>query len=128
MTSNSSTEKPFTFEFIEEGSMTLLRLTNEGDQTLKCVAVLTIPLKAEEAPDGGQSQAYIKFKGTECINPKEKVILSHRTWINGKPTDPNQDQLARLIVIAGEVNPYVLDISWEDAAGKSRFQRIPIGH
>ncbi len=124
----SSPERPLTFEFIEEGSQILLCLTNEGDQTLKCVAVLTIPLKAEEIPGGGQSQAYIKFKGTECINPKEQVVLSHRTWINGKPTDPNQDQLARLKVIAGEINPYVLDISWEDAAGKSRFQRIPIGH
>ncbi len=124
----SSPERPLTFEFIEEGSKILLRLTNEGDQTLKCVAVLTIPLKAEETPDGGQSQAYIKFKNTDCINPKEQVVLSHRTWVNGKPIDPNQDQLERLKVIAGEVKPYVLDISWEDAAGKSRFQRIPIGH
>ena len=124
----SSPERPLTFEFIEEGSQILLCLTNEGDQTLKRVEVLTIPLKGEETPDGGYSQVYIKFKGTDRISPKEKVVLSHRTWIEGKATDLNQDQLKRLKVIAGEVTPYVLNISWEDEAGKSRFQRIPIGH
>jgi len=36
--------------------------------------------------------------------------------------------MGRLKVIAGEVSPYVLDISWEDAEGKARFQRIPVGH
>jgi hypothetical protein len=128
MTINSKTEKPFTFEFIDEGSKVLLGLTNETDQTLKCIKVLTVFLKDEETPGGGPSQASIKFKDIESIQPKEKVVLAHRTWINGKPADPNQDQLARLKDIAGEVKPYVLDISWEDAAGKSRFQRIPIGH
>ena len=128
MTINSKTEKPFTFEFIDEGSKVLLGLTNETDQTLKCVEVLTIFLKDEETPGGGPSQANIKFKDTECIYPKEKVVLSHRTWINGKPADPNRDQLERLKVIVGEVKPYVLDISWQDAEGKSRFQRIPVGH
>ena len=38
------------------------------------------------------------------------------------------DLLARLKVIAGEIKPYVLDISWEDPEGKTRFQRIPVGH
>ncbi len=128
MTINSKTEKPFTFEFIDEGSKVLLGLTNETDQTLKCIEVLTVFLKDEETPGGGPSQAHIKFKDIESIRPKEKVVLSHRTWINGKPADPNQDQLARLKIIAGEVKPYVLDISWEDADGKSRFQRIPVGH
>ena len=128
MTVNSRTENPFTLEFIDEGSKVLLGLTNGCDQTLKCIEVLTIFLKDEETPGGGPSQVNIKFKDTECIYPQEKVILSHRTWINGKPVDPNQDQLERLKVIAGEAKPYVLDISWEDAAGKSRFQRIPVGH
>ncbi len=128
MTINSKTEKPFTFEFIDEGAKVLLGLTNETDQTLKCIEVLTIFLKDEETPGGGPSQANIKFKDIESIRPKEKVVLSHRTWINGKPADPARDQLERLKVIAGEVKPYVLDISWEDAAGKSRFQRIPVGH
>ena len=123
-----SAEKPFTFEFIEEGSKVLLGLTNETDQTLKCIEVLTVFLKDEETPGGGPSQASIKFKDTECVYAKGKVVLSHRTWINGKPADPNQDQLERLKVIAGEAKPYVLNISWQDADGRSRFQRIPVGH
>ena len=128
MTINSKTEKPFTCEFTDEGSQVLLGLTNGCDQPLKHIAVLTVFLKDEETPGGGPSQANIKFKDTECIYPQEKVVLSHRTWINGKPADANQDQLGRLKVVAGEVKPYVLDISWEDAEGKSRFQRIPVGH
>lgn len=128
MSNNDNTEKPFTVEFIDEGSKVLLGLTNETDQPLKCVEVLTVFLKDEETPGGGPSQANIKFKDTECIYPKEKVVLSHRTWINGKPVEADQDLLARLKVIAGEVKPYVLDISWENADGKTRFQRIPVGH
>ena len=121
-------EKPFSLQFIDEGSKVLLGLTNETDQTLKCIEVLTVFLKEEGLLGGGPSQANIKFKDTECIYPKERVVLSHRTWINGKPAEPNQDQLERLKIISGEVKPYVLDISWQDAYGKSRFQRIPLGH
>ncbi len=128
MNSQRQTENPFTFEFIDDGSKVLLGLTNETDQTLNCVEVLTVFLRDEETPGGGPSQANIKFKATECVRPKERVVLSHRTWVNGKPTDPNQDQLERLKIIAGEIKPYVLDISWEDAEGKARFQRIPVGH
>jgi hypothetical protein len=62
------------------------------------------------------------------MRPKEAAVLSHRTWINGKPADVNDDQLGRLKIVAGEVTPYVLDISWEDGEGKMRFQRIPVGH
>jgi hypothetical protein len=128
MTISTKTNDPFTARFIDDGSNVQLELTNGCDQTLSCIEVLTVFLKDEETPGGGPSQANIKFKDIESIRPKEKIVLSHRTWINGKPADPNQDQLERLKVIAGEVKPYVLDISWEDAAGKSRFQRIPIGH
>lgn len=125
---NSKTDKPFTFDFKVDGSNVRLELTNECDQTLKCIEVLTVFLKDEETPGGGPSQAHIKFKDIESMRPKEKVVLSHRTWINGQPVDPAQDQLRRLKVIAGEVKPYVLDISWEDGEGKSRFQRISVGH
>lgn len=128
MTINGGMGKPFTFEFIDDGSKVLLELTNASAQTLKCVDVLDVFLKDEETPGGGPSIAHIKFKGTECVLPKEKVVLSHRTWINGKPSDPSRDQLERLKIIEGVVKPYVLDISWEDAEGKSRFQRIPVGH
>ena len=128
MTINDNSEKPFSIEFTDGGSTVLLGLTNETDQTLKCIEVLTIFLKDEDTPGGGPSQASIKFKDTECIYPKEKVVLSHRTWINGRPSDPQQDQLERLRIVAGENKPYVLNISWQDANGKARFQRIPVGH
>ena len=128
MTINNRTENPFTFEFIDEGSQVLLGLTNETDQTLRSVEVLTIFLKDEDTPGGGPSQANIKFKDVEAIRPGERVVLSHRTWVNGKPTDPDRDQLERLKIIAGGTKPYVLDISWQDAEGKARFQRIPVGH
>jgi hypothetical protein len=128
MAFNDTTEKPFTARFIDDGSNVLLELVNEGDQTLRHVEVLAIFLKDEETPGGGPSQANIKFKDTERISPKEKVVLSHRTWINGKPVDSNRDQLGRLKIVAGQVKPYVLDISWENPEGKSRFQRIPVGH
>jgi hypothetical protein len=126
--SNNKTEEPFTARFIETEQNVSLELVNTTEQQLKRVEVLTIFLKDEETPGGGPSQASIKFKDTECIRPKEKIILSHITWINGKPAPPDCDQLKRLQVIAGEFRPYVLDISWEDAAGKSRYQRIPVGH
>ncbi len=128
MTINGSTGKPFTFEFIEEGSQVLLALTNASDQTLSHVAVLDVFLKDEDTPGGGPSTAHIKFKDTESVSPKERVVLSHRTWINGKPSDPSRDQLGRLKIVEGVVKPYVLDIAWQDAEGKSRFQRIPVGH
>ena len=128
MTINSGTEKPFTFRFIDDGSKVLLELTNATDQALKSIEILTVFLKDEETPGGGPSQAHVRFEAIQYLQPKEKVVLSHRTWINGQPAGPNQDQLARLKVITGQVKPYVLDISWEDGEGKSRFQRIPVGH
>lgn len=125
MTDNHQT---LSARFIDEGSNVLLELANDTDQTLKRVEVLTVFLKDEETPGGGPSQASIRFKDTEYIYPKGKVVLSHRTWINGKSADPDHDQLERLKAVAGVFKPYVLDISWEDVAGKSRFQRIPVGH
>ncbi|MGA9993966.1 MAG: hypothetical protein WBP93_01065 [Pyrinomonadaceae bacterium] len=128
MNINSQIEKPFTFRFIDEEAKVLLELSNATDHTLKSVEILTVFLKDEETPGGGPSQAHIRFEAVQHIQAKEKVILSHRTWINGKPANPAQDQLERLKVIAGEVKPYVLDISWQDREGKSRYQRIPVGH
>jgi hypothetical protein len=118
----------FTVRFVDSGSKLLLELFNGCDQTLKCVEILTVFLKDEETPGGGPSQAHIKFEDIKCVQPKETAILSHRTWIDGKPADSNHDQLERLKVIAGKAKPYVLDISWQDVEGKTRFQRIPVGH
>jgi hypothetical protein len=128
MTTSSKTEIPFIARFVEAGENVLLELTNTTAQPLKCVEILTVFLKDEETPGGGPSRANIKFQAIERIQPEERVVLSHRTWIDGKPVQPQQDQLERLRAVAGGVRPYVLDISWEDAEGKSRFQRIPVGH
>jgi hypothetical protein len=121
-------EKPFTFRFVDAGPTVVLELTNATDRTLKCVEVLTVFLKDEVTPGGGPSQAHIRFDAIERILPTEKSVMSHRTWINGKPAAGERDLLGRLRVIAGEANPYVLDLSWQDVDGKTRFQRIPVGH
>ncbi len=128
MTIITKTNEPFTARFIDDGSKVLLELVNATDQTLTSVEILSVFLKDEETPGGGPSRVHIRFEPIKSIQPKEKVVLSHRTWIDGKPADVNHDQLERLKVIAGEVRAYVLDISWEDREGKSRFQRIPVGH
>ena len=128
MITNGNAEKPFTVQFVDGEAGVRLELTSAAAQPLKCVEVLSIFLKDEATPGGGPSRAHIRFEALKCIRPGEKAVLSHRTWIDGKPVEPAADQLARLEVRAGEVRPYVLDISWEDAEGKSRFQRIPVGH
>jgi hypothetical protein len=122
------TEKSFTFRFIDVGSNVLLELTNATDQTLKSIEILTVFLKDEGTQGGSPSQAHIRFEAIERILPQEKSILSHKTWVDGKPSDVDHDQLQRLKLIAGQANPYVLDISWLDPDGKARFQRIPVGH
>lgn len=124
----SRPEKPFAARFVEAEPKVLLELTNTTNQTLKCVEVLTIFLKDEATPGGGPSRANIKFEAVKSMQPKEKVVLSHRTWIDGKPSDPSDDLMGRLQAIDGGVKPYVLDISWEDADGRSQYQRIPVGH
>ena len=128
MTANGKTEKPFIFRFIDVPSRVLLELTNVTEQTLKTIEILTVFLKDKETPGGGPSQAHIRFDPVKTMQPGEKAVLSHTTWINGKKADTDHDQLERLKVIAGESNPYVLDISWEDAVGRTRYQCIPVGH
>jgi hypothetical protein len=123
MSTNRKTEKTFICRFID-GPSKVLQLTNASENSLKSIEILTVFLKEE----GGPSQAHIRFEGVRSMHPGENAILAHRTWINGKPADKDRDQLDRLKVIPGVVSPYVLDISWEDAEGKSRFQRIPLGH
>jgi hypothetical protein len=128
MAANSKTEKPFIFRFVDASPKIHLELTNATEKTLKSIEILTVFLKDEETPGGGPSQAHIRFDAITSMLPKETAVLSHRTWINGRPAGIDHDQLARLEVRAGEVSPYVLDISWEDAEGKAQFQRIPVGH
>ena len=128
MNADGKTEKPFIFRFIDASSTVLLELTNVTNNTLKSIEILTVFLKEEETAGRGPSQAHIRFDAVDSMKPREKAVLSHKTWINGKPADTAHDQLGRLKVIPGEVNPYVLDISWEDSDGRTRFQRIPVGH
>jgi hypothetical protein len=124
----SNNTKPLTFQFIGAGSEIALQLTNATEQTLKSVEILTVFLKDEASQGGGPSQAHIKFEAIKSLQPREQALISHRTWINGKPVGTDNDQLQRLTVKEGHVNPYVLDISWSDPEGKTRFQRIPVGH
>jgi hypothetical protein len=125
MNTNFKTTKPFLFSFIDTKSRLLLELTNATDEVLKSVEILTVFLKDL---GGGPSHTHIRFDPVRFMQPREKAVLSHRTWVYGRPADADHDQLERLRVVAGTVTPYVLDISWEDAEGKTRFQRIPVGH
>lgn len=127
MTTNGTAEAPLTARFVEAGENVLLELSNTTDQQLKGVEILTVFLKDEESP-GGASRTHIKFDEIRSIQPKEKVVLSHRTWIDGQPVGTDQDKLKLLKVETGGAKAYVLDISWENAEGKSRYQRIPVGH
>jgi hypothetical protein len=120
-------EETLTARFVEVGTKVLLELTNTTDEPLRSVEILTVFLKDGETP-GGPSRAHIKFDSVKYLQPKEKAVLSHKTWLDGKPVDREQDQLERLKDMAGQERPYVLDISWEDGEGKSKYQRIPVGH
>lgn len=128
MNTNFKTTKPFLYSFIDTKARLLLELTNTTDEIFKSVEILTIFLKDEETVGGGPSHTHIRFDPVRFMQPREKAVMSHRTWVNGRPADADHDQLERLRVVSGKVTPYVLDISWVDAEGKTRFQRIPVGH
>jgi hypothetical protein len=104
-----------------------MEITNTSASTLTSVEILTVFLKDEEGV-AAPSRAHIRFDPIKTVQPNEKAVVSHRTWINGSPASDTQDQIGRLEVVAGATKPYVLDISWEDADGKTQFQRIPVGH
>ena len=123
----STCRTPFLVTFLDTKPRVLLELTNTTEITLKSIEILTIFLK-DEWPAAGSSRAHIRFNRINSVQPKGKAVISHRTWINGRPASEAQDQIGRLQVVAGAVKPYVLDISWEDLEGKMQFQRIPVGH
>ena len=128
MNMSRNIDKPFTARFLDGDQKLLLELTNTSGEVLKGVEVLAIFLKDQGTPSGVPSQSHIKFEPVKSLHPKAKVVLSHRTWIDGKPADAAHDQLERLKAVEGELKPYVLDISWENEEGKTRYQRIPVGH
>ncbi len=118
---------PLTCAFTGDGAETRLELMNASDQTLRCVEVLTVFLKDVET-SGAPSRAHIRFEAVKLIRPRETAIMLHKTLIDGKAADAGHDQLERLRAVEGMRRPYVLDISWEDAEGKARFQRTPVGN
>ena|ERR1043166_7044072 len=120
-------EKPFTFRFIDTKPRILLELQNTSEKGFRSIEILTIFLKNEEAAEGGLSETHLRFDAIKSISPGASAVVSHRTWIDGRPVNDERDQMARLKGMPGEVNPYVLNLSWTDAEGKARFQRIPIG-
>ena len=104
-----------------------MEITNTTAKTLKSVEILTVFLKDEQG-SSAPSRAHIRFDTIKSVQPNEKAVVSHRTWINGRPASDAQDQIGRLGIVGGAIKPYVLDISWEDVDGKMQFQRIPVGH
>ncbi len=124
---NNINQKTLAARFLDTKPRVLLELSNDTDETLKSVEILAVFLKSEESA-GDFSEAQIKFDAVKSMSPKQTAVVSHRTWINGKPVNDELDQMAKLKVVTGKANPYVLHISWQDAAGKARFQRIPVGH
>ena len=126
MTSNDR-RAPLVIRFMDTKPRMLMEITNTTANTLRSVEILTVFLKNEET-SSGPSRAHIRFDPIKAVQPNEKAVVSHRTWINGSPASDDQDQIGRLEVVAGAIKPYVLDISWEDVNGKVQFQRIPVGH
>ena len=126
MTTTTS-RTPLVIRFIDTKPRMLMEITNTTAQTLKSVEILTVFLTDDQGP-AGYSRAHIRFDPIKSVQPNEKAVVSHRTWINGMPATNAQDQMARLEVVFGSTKPYVLDISWEDGDGKIQFQRIPVGH
>ena len=127
MTTITNCRTPFIIRFLDTKPRVLLELTNTTEMTLKSIEILTIFLN-NHGQAAGSSFAHIRFDRINFVQPKEKAVISHRTWINGRPASEAQDQIGRLQVVAGAVKPYVLAISWEDLDGKMQFQRIPVGH
>jgi hypothetical protein len=119
--------KTFDCSFVDAGANVFLQLKNATANTLRSVEILTVFLKDDSTP-GGPSQAHIRFEPVTTVRPQEHVVVSHKTWIDGKPAGDERDQMSRLKPANGAVKPYVLDISWQEPGGKTCFQRIPVGH
>ena len=123
---NTNSRTPLVIRFMDTKPRMLMEITNTTEKTLKSVEILTVFLGNGDDPTG-PSRAHIRFDPIKSVQPNEKAVVSHRTWINGMPASDAQDQIGRLEVVAGNTKPYVLDISWEDVDGKTQFQRIPVG-
>ena len=124
---NNNNRAPLVVRFIDSHPRMLMEITNTSVNPLKSVEILTVFLKDRQGLTTA-ARAHIRFDPIRFVQPNEKAVVYHRTWINGRPSSDAQDQIGQLEVVAGVVKPYVLDISWEDVDGKIQFQRIPVGH
>ncbi len=116
-----------TAKFLDAKPRMLLELTNETETTLRSVEILTVFLKADQTA-AAPSEAHIRFDAIKSMPPRQSAVIAHRTWIDGQPARDERDQIGRLTIVPGAPTPYVLDVSWQDAEGKARFQRISVGH
>jgi hypothetical protein len=121
---NNPKDKPLIARFLDTKPRVLLELSNESDETLKAVEILAIFLKADGTVVPEQAQ--VKFDVIKALLPQQSAVVSHRTWIDSQPVNDERDQMGRIKLVAGEANPYVLHISWQNCEGKARFQRIPV--
>ena len=128
MSRNLTNEESLAARLIDTKSRIFLELTNLTDHTLRSIEIVTVFLKDETSTGRDAEKIQIRFDGVRTMPARQTAVLSHRTWIDGRPANSDEDQMEQLRIIAGEVKPYVLDISWKDADGKSYSQRIPIGH
>ena len=124
---NTTKQRTLTARFLDTKPRMLLELTNETETTLRLVEILTVFLKDDQAANA-PCETHIRFDTVTSMPPRQRAVIAHRTWIDGQPARDERDQMARLTVLPGEPSPYVLDVSWQDAEGKARFQRIPVGH
>jgi hypothetical protein len=92
MTTISNFKTPFMIRFLDTKPRVLLELTNTTEMTLKSIEIVTIFLK-DVGPDAGPSRAHIRFDRINFVQPREKAVISHRTWINGRPGSEAQDQI-----------------------------------
>jgi CheY-like chemotaxis protein len=124
---HNNSRAPLVVRFIDTQPKMLMEITNTSATTLKSVEILTVFLRDDQGFHP-PSHPHIRFDPVKFVQPNERAVVYHRTWINGRPATNAQDQIGRLEVVPGAIKPYVLDISWEDVDGKMQFQRIPTGH
>src|SRR3954467_2421820 len=105
MSTTINNEKPFTFRFIDAKPKILLELQNTTEKGFRSIEILTIFFKNEESPEGDLSEAHLRFDAIKSISPLASAVVSHRTWIDGRPANDEQDQMARLKGIPGQANP-----------------------
>ena len=119
--------RTFIHTIISTDSHPMLQLTNDTTNTLRSVEILTVFL-TDPVAAGNPSRTHIRFAPVAVVRPHEMFVVPHKTWIDGKAGTIADDELDRLETLQGSLKPYVLDISWQDAQGKTNFQRIPVGH